>query len=88
MDVFSAGRGARLSALGLKRLSALGVGWIKEAVKNHFAHKVVSNAFRLWGWVGFPELEEDTFTDEAESQTPFGFWGGLDAGRVTGFYAE
>ena len=45
----------------LKRLSALGAGWIKKYSKTLFIlKKCVSNAFRLWGRVGYTVNKKGT----------------------------
>ena len=47
----------------------------------------VSNAFRLWGRVGFYSGEDTEELSEA-SQTPFGFGGGLDRLNVVYLHEE
>ena len=47
--------------------------------KIEFANAKVSNAFRLWGWVGWRDCKEARALVAMLSQTPFGFGGGLDS---------
>ena len=66
MDKRSGYSPATILIKGLKRLSALGAGWIGGLKwKSFLCESLVSNAFRLWGRVGWLE-EEGEVEEEKE----------------------
>ena len=70
----------------LKRLSALGVGWInRKGFENVHSQKQSQTPFGFGGGLDEVTAMAIELEVQAMSQTPFGFGGGLDRGAIDYF---